>query len=193
MNKRTRSILITLIIFTAVLAVLTGIFFYLHKIYEAAWLRAAAITLLTVFYHFAMRLVIGEAVTLICRNRHFPTDRFGFRIYSFEDKCYRRLHVRRWKAGVITAKPEQFDFQHISPEELLFNVMQAELVHRIIAVLSFVPILFAIPFGEPAVFIITSVAACLIDLRYVIIQRFNRPRVIRYMEHLERRRQRISS
>lgn len=53
-------------------------------------------------------------------------------------------------------------------------------MHRIIMVLSFVPLLFIIPFGEPAVFAITSVAACLIDCTFVIIQRYNRPRVLRY-------------
>ena len=48
--------------------------------------------------------------------------------------------------------------------------------------LSFVPLVLIIPYGVPAVFILTSVFACLIDLQFVMIQRYNRPRVIRLME-----------
>ena len=71
-------------------------------------------------------------------------------------------------------------------QTLLHNIAQAELVHRIIAVLSFAPLLLIIPYGAPAVFIVTSIFACLVDLRYVIVQRYNRPRVIRIMKIAER-------
>ncbi len=64
--------------------------------------------------------------------------------------------------------------------------MQAELVHRIIMILSFIPLLFIIPFGEPFAFILTSIAACFIDLFFVTIQRFNRPRVEKLVELRER-------
>ena len=115
------------------------------------------------------------------RNKAFPQDRLGFRLYSFEEGLYQKLKVKSWKTRVITAKAEQFDLNQVSPEELLHNVMQAELVHRIIMVLSFIPLLLIIPFGDPLVFIITSIAACLIDGVFVIIQRYNRPRVQRYL------------
>ena len=87
---------------------------------------------------------------------------------------------------MITAKPEQFDIRHISMEMLLHNVAQAELVHRIIMVLSFVPLILIIPYGVPLVFILTSVFACLIDLQFVMMQRYNRPRIIRLMERQNR-------
>ena len=87
---------------------------------------------------------------------------------------------------MITAKPEQFDIRHISMETLLHNVAQAELVHRIIMVLSFVPLVLFIPYGVPWVFILTSVFACLIDLQFVMMQRYNRPRIIRLMERQNR-------
>ena len=90
---------------------------------------------------------------------------------------------------MITAKPEQFDIRHISMEMLLHNVAQVELVHRIIMVLSFVPLVLIIPYGVPWVFILTSVFACLIDLQFVMMQRYNRPRIIRLMERQNRVRE----
>jgi len=119
-------------------------------------------------------------------NKSFPQDRLGFRIYSFEKGLYQKLKVKKWKMHVITAKPEQFDLNMVTPEKLLHNVMQAELVHRIIMVLSFAPLLLIIPFGAPWVFIITSIVACLIDSICVIIQRYNRPRVQNYLAFTKR-------
>lgn len=144
------------------------------------------VTLLTVFYHFAMRVIVGETVTVICKTRMFDADSFGFRIHSFEPELYKILKVKKWKTKVITAKPEQFDLRKVSPEELLHNMLQAELVHRIIMVLSFLPLLLIIPYGAPGVFILTSICACLSDLIFVIIQRYNRPRVIKLMKHYQK-------
>ena len=67
-------------------------------------------------------------------------------------------------------------------DELLHNVAQAELVHRIIMVLSFGPLLLIIPYGVPMVFVVTSIVAALIDLQFVIIQRYNRPRVMKLLK-----------
>ena len=58
---------------------------------------------------------------------------------------------------------------------------QAELVHETITVLSFVPVLFAIWFGQLPVFLITSLLAAAFDMQFVILQRFNRPRVIKFI------------
>lgn len=181
-KQKTRKTLAEIIIFTVIMAVLTVIFFLLSGKLHKIWMTAAAITFLTIFYHFAMRLIVGEVVTLIYRNREFNQNSIGFKMHGFEDKLYRKLKVKSWKAKMATAKPEQFDLKEVSPEELLHNVMQAELVHRLIMVLSFVPLLFIIPFGEPLIFILTSIAACIIDMIFVIIQRYNRPRVIRLMK-----------
>ena len=59
---------------------------------------------------------------------------------------------------------------------------QAELAHRVIMVLSFVPLILIIPYGAAGVFITTSVLACLADMQFVIIERYNRPRVLRLIE-----------
>lgn len=145
-------------------------------------MQSAAITFFTVFYHFAMRLVVGETVTTLYRNREFNVNSFGFRIRSYEPKLYKILNVKRWKAKVITAKPEQFDLKSVNLTELLHNMLQAELVHRVIMGLSFLPVLMIIPFGAPFVFVATSVCACMVDLLFVIIQRYNRPRIIKLIE-----------
>lgn len=188
MSKKTKGALVQMVLFTALLGMMTLLFFFLYHQFQYTWMFSAAITMLTIFYHFAMRLLVGEVVTVIFRNKEFPQDRLGFRLYDFESTLYQKWKVKQWKVNVITAKPEQFDLNLVSPEELLHNMMQAELVHRVIMILSFVPILFIIPFGAPIVFIATSIFACLIDSIFVAIQRYNRPRVMKYIDCMDRRK-----
>ena len=161
---------------------LTVGFAVLHHIDHQGWMLSAYVTFLTISYHFSMRLIVGEVVTVIYRKREFNLDSAGFRIHSFEKDFYRRLNVKKWKLHMITAKPEQFDLRENSMDDLLHNMAQAELVHRIIMVLSFVPLLLIIPYGVPMVFVVTSIVAALIDLQFVIIQRYNRPRVMKLLK-----------
>ena len=91
------------------------------------------ITFLTVSYHFTMRLIVGESVTVICKNRSFKK----LKISRLEERLFKALKVKRWKRFIITAKPEQFDMKRNSTEALLHNMAQAELVHKINAQISF--------------------------------------------------------
>ena len=182
MSQKISKNLIILICVNIVFVILTITFAVLHNIFRQGWMLSVYITFLTISYHFAMRLMVGELVTVIYRDRKFNLDSPGFHIYKFEEKLYRILKVKKWKIHMITAKPEQFDLSTNSMEVLLHNMAQAELVHRIIMVLSFVPVLFIIPYGVPAIFITTSLVASLIDLLFVIMQRYNRPRVMRILK-----------
>lgn len=172
--------------FSVSLLVWSLICFAMYHIKHQQWMLSVYVTFLTTFYHFAMRLIVGETVTVIYKNRDFDMNSFGFRIRNYEHKLYKMLHVKKWKSKVITAKPEQFDLRKVSPEEILHNMLQAELVHRCIMVLSFLPLLLIIPYGVPLVFISTSIVACLIDSVFVIIQRYNRPRILKILKRYKK-------
>ena len=106
---------------------LTVVFAVLHDMYDEGWMLSAYVTFLTISYHFSMRLIVGEVVSVIYRNREFNLNSAGFRIHRFEKDLYRILNVKKWKVHMITAKPEQFDLRENSMDELLHNVGQAEL------------------------------------------------------------------
>ena len=78
-------------------------------------------------------------------------------------------------------EPELFDPQKHTWNEIAQAMCHAELVHETIILLSFVPILFANLFGALTVFLITSFLAAAFDMIFVIMQRYNRPRVVRLM------------
>lgn len=128
-------------------------------------------------YHFAMRLAVGLIINAVFHN-DIRYELKWFRPHRFEKKLYSFLKVKRWKEHIPTYMPEAF-----SVERGLIYIAkatcQAELVHEIIIALSFAPMLLAIPFGDFFVFASTSLAAALVDTVFVIIQRYNRPRLVK--------------
>ena len=183
--KRSRAVKM-LIAAVASFVLLTVVFGLLYARLGYAWLLAIAITFFTTSYHFLMRIAVGESVTLLFKSREFNYDLPWYSQRSFERRLYAFLKVKKWKAEAITAKPEQFDVKSRSIDELLHNMTQAELVHEICMVLSFVPLVFIRWWGAPWAFIITSVLACLMDSVFVIIQRYNRPRVMRLKKRMSK-------
>ena len=67
-------------------------------------------------------------------------------------------------------------------EEIAGAMCQSEVVHSIIVVLCFVPILATLIWGTFWVFFITSILSAVVESLFVIMQRYNRPRVIRMIE-----------
>ena len=145
------------------------------------WAIPYAITFGTCFYHFSMRLIVGHAINYKMKNRADYTKRW-YQQRPFESAVYKFLNVKKWKATMPTYDPSVFDPRKHTWEEIAQAMCQAEIVHEVIVVLSFLPLLAAIPFGAFLVFLFTSIAAALYDLSFVIMQRFNRPRIIQFIK-----------
>ncbi len=137
-----------------------------------------AITFGTVAYHFIMRLAVGYTVNGIMRNRADCTKRW-YQLHRCEEKLYRKLGVKTWKDKLPAYDPSLFSVKEHGFEDIAQATCQAEIVHEIIALLSFLPIIAVRWFGTAGVFIVTSVLSAGFDLMFVMIQRYNRPRLVR--------------
>ena len=142
--------------------------------------EAVTITLGITLYHFAMRLAVGTVVNFIMKNRADHKN-IWFREKGFEGKFYRLIRVRKWKKYLPTYSPVTFDATQKTVEEIIGATCQAEIVHELIMALSLLPIATIPIFGGAAAMIVTSVLALLFDSLFVMIQRFNRPKLIRVM------------
>ena len=142
---------------------------------------SVAITFGTIFYHLAMRLAVGYLIDARYHNRMDYTKKW-FTERAFEQKLYKKIQVKKWKRWFPTFNPQDFDLKSRSVAEIVQVTCQAEVVHEINMVLSFVPIVFSVWFGSLGVFLLTSFAAFLFDCIFVIIQRYNRPRLFRLIK-----------
>ena len=158
--------------------------FVCYRQWHTGWLLTCAISFGTAAYHFDMRLATGFLLPKLT-NYSFDYRHFWFQLRKWEQNFYRRLRIRKWKGKLPTYAPSQFSLKNQSLHRIIQNMCGAELVHEIIMVLSFLPILTVPVFGAFPVFLVTSVLAALYDSIFVMAQRFNRPRLIRILEKQE--------
>lgn len=163
---------------------LTAVCSLIYAYTRSSVLLILAITFGTTAYHFLMRLAVGTGIHLLLRNRVNYRLRW-FRVGSTEQKFYKKLGVRKWKTRMPTYDPSCFDPKKHNWDEIAQATCQAELVHEVIILLSFVPLLAAIPFGELWVFTVTSLLAACFDGMFVIMQRYNRPRLLKLVQRAE--------
>lgn len=175
------AVMISTALITTAVTVLLSV---LYGFYPHGWILSCAISFGTTAYHFTMRLLVGHLVLRITGYAFDYRSRW-FSPRKWEPAFYRTLRVKSWKHGIPTYDPSAFSLKEHALAEVIRNMCGAEIVHEIIIVLSFVPLFFHILFGEFLVFLITSVLAALYDSIFVVVQRYNRPRLIRILHKQE--------
>lgn len=129
-------------------------------------------------YHFGMRLSVGAIIEKILHNNVDYAKRW-FVEKPFEKSLYAAINVKKWKKYMPTYDADNFDIKKHSIIEIVKASCQAEIVHEVIMIFSFLPIILMIWFQSGEVFVITSILAALLDGIFVIVQRYNRPRLLR--------------
>ena len=157
---------------------LTAGLVWLYRYFPTGWILSAAITTGTTFYHFAMRLFVGTIVP--CCIRH-PMKHRWFQQKFFEPKLYEMLKVKHWKGRMPTYDPASFSLRENTLAQIVDNCCVSEVVHEVIILFSFVPLLFTLLWGAFPVFLITSLLAAAFDSCFAIMQRYNRPRLVRIL------------
>ena len=137
-----------------------------------------AVTFGTISYHLGIRLLVGLFYNTIMKN-HADYTKKWYQIHSWENKLYQLLKVKTWKDRMPSYNPEIFSNKKHTWDEIAQSMCQSELVHETNIILSFVPLIASIYFGSFCVFLITSVCGAVFDLLFVIMQRYNRPRIVK--------------
>lgn len=174
-----------MIVITALLFVVFAICLPVFIITKNAILEAFTITIGVSLYHFVMRLTVGTIVNLAMKNKANYKN-LWFCEKSFESKLYSLIRVRKWKKHLPTYSPDTFDTSKKTVEELIGATCQAEIVHEIIMVLSLLPIALIPVLGGAIALISTSFLSMLFDSLFVILQRYNRPKLIRAINRYEK-------
>ena len=96
-----------------------------------------------------------------------------------------------------TFEPEDFELSKHGYKDLARQMCLSELVHELIVIFGFFSLFFCLFFDDPlanlAPFLITAILAGAYDMQFVILQRYNRPKVLRLMARADRRADRDSA
>ena len=131
-----------------------------------------------IVYHFWGRIIMGNVTKLFSINR----NHWWFRERFFEEKLYRILRVKRWKGKALTYNPELFSLKSRSLDEIADSMTKAETDHWVNEVISLVSVLFSLLWGKFWLFLAVAVFAMIFDGQFIVIQRYNRPRLLRILE-----------
>ncbi len=162
------------IAFTAFIAVLCLSVYY-TDFYKNGIILWVGITAFTVMYHLWMRIIMGNVSKLF--NINYKQKWFSE--HKFEKDIYKFFQVKKWKNKALTYNPELFSLKNHSLEEIANTMSKAETDHWINVIISISTILFSILWGELWIFLITAIAAIIFDSQFILIQRYNRPRVVK--------------
>ena len=177
---------------TVILAVLTFLFLLLDGYLLWSGWFSLFITAATTFYHFAIRLLVG-AVTRNCFRGKIRAESLWFAPRRWEKRFYEALRIKKWKNRMPTYFPKDFSLKEHTPAEVVQNMCIAEVGHEINVICSFLPLLYAL--FQPRlrqdwiIFAVTGILALGADVPFLLMQRYNRPRMIALQGAWERRKE----
>ena len=170
------------IAFAATLATVCFALYY-TQIFDSDAILWTGVTCFTVMYHLWLRIIMGN----VTKKFKIHYRQVWFKERSFEKKFYKLLRVRRWKEKVLTYDPQAFSVKDHTLEEIANTMSKAETDHWVNELISLTTLLFALMWGAFPIFFISAVAAMIFDAQFIVVQRYNRPFVIKV---IERRKQR---
>ena len=153
---------------------------YYGNIYKNGIILWIGITAFTIMYHFWVRIIMGNVSNIF--KKHINYKQLWFKERNFEKRLYKLLCVKKWKGKALTYNPESFSLKEHSLGEIANTMTKSEVDHWINEVISLSTLLFAIPWGQFWIFCITAIVAMLFDSQFIIIQRYNRPRLVKILE-----------
>ncbi len=143
------------------------------------WRFTIVMAAATTAYHLAVRLAVGFFVFKSIKIKNCENG--WFRQKKWERTLYRLIKVHSWKDDFPSYAPEKFDPKN-GIDDAINATCQAEIAHFVLIFLSFVPLLISFSIGctvfDIIVFAATGLIASAVDLLFLIVQRYNRPRLI---------------
>ena len=169
------------IIALTLISSITCFYLYYSGIYAENWVLILGVVVFTIMYHFWVRIIMGNVSKLF--KKHINYNQKWFKERKFEKKLYKLLKVKKWKGKALTYNPEQFDLKENSLEELVCTMTKSEVDHWVNEIISVTTMFFGFIWKELwLAFIISAIAAMIFDGQFIIIQRYNRPRVLKILK-----------
>ena len=134
----------------------------------------------TIMHQFWGRIIMGNVSKLF--KKHINYKQWWFKEKGFEKRLYKLLRVKEWKGKALTYNPELFNLKQYSLEEIANTMVKCEIDHWINEAISLSTLLFIIPWGRTWAFVISAIGAMIFDSQFIVIQRYNRPRVLKIIE-----------
>lgn len=164
-------------VLTALIAIACFTLYY-GNYFNKEFVLWIGITAFMILYHFYLRIFFGN----ITSKLHIHYSHPWFKEHAFEKPLYEFFKVKRWKGKALTYNPDLFNLENYSLEEIANTMSKAETDHWINELVSISSMLFGFVWGEMWIFVLTAILAMAFDGQFILIQRYNRPRIMRILK-----------
>lgn len=171
-----------LFFFIYLIALINILVFIIYKITNNSTALFMSITLITTLTHIFIRFIFVKFI-LKFYKKNFDYKSNYFIERKIEKKLYNFLKVKKWKNKLPTWNEFSFDITSNTKKQLLNSMCGSEVYHLLCAILSFLTLLYAIFFNHFFIFFGTTLISSLFDLLFIIIQRYNRPRILKLISN----------
>lgn len=180
-NKKSKPAILmhSVIAITLMLSIICFTLYYCD-IYKNNVVLWTGITAFTIMYHFWVRIIMGNFTKLF--KKYINYKQWLFKERKFEKNLYKKLKVKEWKGNALTYNPETFSLKKYSLKDIANTMAKSEVDHWINEAISISTIFFSLIWGQFWIFFISAIFAMLFDSQFIIIQRYNRPRIVKLME-----------
>ena len=180
LNNSGPAIFIYCVITISLITCVTCFSLYYGNVNKTTTIFWVGIVTFTIMYHLWLRLIMGNVCKLF--KKHINYNQRWFKPLKFEKRLYKMLQVKKWKGKALTYNPELFSLKDYSLEEIANTMAKVEIDHWINEIISLTTILFSIAWGNLPIFLISALAAMIFDGQFIIIQRYNRPRIVNILQ-----------
>ena len=152
--------------------------------------------LLHCFFYLAATVIFGFLLGRLLPKRWFSAECFPFRSQPWEEKLYRLLRVKQWQNKLPDMSrifPKLMPAKRLTPQtmtdlpRMIEETCVAEAVHALLS-LTGLGFLWIVPGMWGALW--TAVYILLGNVAYIMIQRYNRPRLQKLLAMQEKRKAR---
>ncbi len=185
MKKSSVPLLLALLMLVSVIATLASYWLY-ERFQETLWFWVGQVC-----FACSMQLVLMHLTAPVVRlifRKAFDYQNVWFREKKFEKKLYHFLRVRQWREKLPSYDLSAIGLGSNSPQQLVQNMCHFEVVHESIAVVGFLPMLFACYGLNFYLLLAFSLLFALLHLCFVAVQRLNRSYVVKLMGRKAMRR-----
>ncbi len=168
----------------ALCAIISAVCFTLYYtgVCSASLFLWIGISCFTITYHLWLRIIMGNVSKLL----KIDYTMWWFKEHRCDKFISRLFRVKKWKEKALTYNPELFSLKDFPLTDIANTMCKAEADHLINVLISLSTILFGLIWGMTWIFALTAFLAILFDMQFVLIQRYNRPRVVKLINKQKR-------
>lgn len=159
--------------------VLMFIFFIMYINTKSNNILIFGIVMMIICYHLVVRIAVTTLFNAFCTPEIVNPNEHRFQQKDFEKGLYRKIGVRLWKNSFSSFDPNNFSLRFYSIDELIFEGCKAEMVHKVCFFVGLLSLIFTVWFGAFTIYLAAAVFGAIYDLAIIVVQRFNRPRLMR--------------